>query len=66
MLNWKLLRTPEGDRAEEERAEAMACLAATDWYVTRAADPSDGRPVPDDVIARRRGARLILSGGGHA
>ncbi|WP_298618674.1 hypothetical protein [uncultured Zoogloea sp.] len=66
MLNWSLLRTPEGERREDARALARAYLDATDWYVTRAVDPSDGRPLPEDVIDRRRAARTVLNGGTDA
>ena len=61
MLNWNMLRTPEGGRRADDRAKALADLAATDWYVIRALDPYDGRPPPEDVLELRRAARALLS-----
>jgi MoxR-like ATPase len=59
-MDWSKLRTAKAERREEACAEALAELAVTDWYVIRAADPSDGLPIPEDVIARRRAARAVL------
>jgi hypothetical protein len=51
------------ERAAQERdaarAEALAYLAETDWFVTRLAET--GKPVPDDVAARRATARKAAS-----
>ena len=41
------------------RAEAQAYLDGTDWMVTRQAET--GKPVPDDVTAKRAAARQTLS-----
>ena len=41
------------------RAEAQAYLDSTDWMVTRQAET--GRPIPEDVKARRAAARETLS-----
>ena len=41
------------------RAEAQAYLDSTDWMVTRHAET--GRPIPDDVKARRQAARETLN-----
>jgi hypothetical protein len=60
MINWSLMRTPEGERREAARDDARGYLAETDWYVTRAADPSDGRAMPEDVAAGRAAARRVL------
>ena len=46
---------------ETERAQARQYLAATDWYVIRAADT--GEPMPAPVRARRIAARQVLSEG---
>ncbi len=32
-------------------------LRYTDWYVTRAADPTDARPVPIEIVAEREAIR---------
>jgi 2,4-dienoyl-CoA reductase-like NADH-dependent reductase (Old Yellow Enzyme family) len=52
----------EAAAAEQARAvaEARAYLADTDWMVIRAAE--SGKPVPDDVIAARVAARVVISG----
>lgn len=59
-------------RAEEELAinaimeqevvnmEARNFLASTDWYVTRQAET--GKPIPDDVSAKRQEARDSITG----
>ena len=43
---------------EEKRAEALAYLAKTDWYVTRAMET--GRAVPVGVTEKREAARRSL------
>ncbi|MGX1100262.1 hypothetical protein [Amorphus sp. MBR-141] len=43
--------------ANHVREEARRRLALTDWYVTRAADPSDGTPVPPEILAHRSAIR---------
>lgn len=44
---------------EEAENEARAYLMASDWYVTRAAEPN-GKPIPKDVLKKRREAREVL------
>lgn len=39
---------------EQIKAEAARRLRSTDWMVTRATDPSDGRPMPEAVVEQRR------------
>lgn len=39
------------------KAEAARRLRLTDWYVIRAADPSDGTPVPADIQTQRDAIR---------
>lgn len=39
-------------------ADARRQLAATDWYVTRLNDPSDGRPIPQEILDARATWRL--------
>lgn len=48
---------PQPPKVAEVKGECARRLAFTDWYVTRAADPSDGRPMPDDVAERRTAIR---------
>lgn len=43
--------------AEVAKAEALAYLAATDWYVTRQMET--GKAIPEDVVARRAAARDV-------
>ena len=35
------------------KVTAASLLAATDWMITRASDPSSAKPVPQDVLDRR-------------
>jgi hypothetical protein len=56
------MQTPDDHQKAHARDEALAYLAATDWYVVRTADPSDGKAIPDDVLAKRRAARAVLNG----
>lgn len=67
-VNWTQ-RESEADRVKRaaddvrkaKRAAARQYLADTDWYITRALDPSDGRPVPEDVLTARAQARKTAS-----
>ena len=56
-------------RTEEEVAEqelqakvnkALNYLSSTDWYVERLNDPSSGKAIPEEILAKRAEARLIL------
>lgn len=49
--------SPEPVTVEMVKREAGRRLKYTDWYVTRAADPTDGRPVPESVLAERAALR---------
>ena len=62
------IRTAEdiaADRAAAARARAAAeahrYLAETDWMVIRAAET--GKPVPEEVMASRAQARLLIQSG---
>jgi hypothetical protein len=35
------------------KADLAAALAKTDWHVIRAADPSSGKPLTDEVLQER-------------
>ena len=35
------------------KADLAAALTKTDWHVIRAADPTSGKPLPDDVLQER-------------
>ena len=61
---------PEPEFTDEELAqqelnkkkqEALQCLEDTKWYIERLADPSSGKAVPEDVLAKRAEARDILN-----
>ena len=41
----------------EVNCYCAASLKVTDWYVTRAADPSSGKAVPDDIKTERTAFR---------
>ena len=62
--------TPELEFTDEELAqqelnkkkqEALQYLEDTKWYIERLADPSSGKAVPEDVLAKRAESRDILS-----
>ena len=60
------IKTPADLQAERDaharevaRREAQDYLARTDWFVTRLAET--GKPVPDDVVAKRAAAREAAS-----
>lgn len=59
---WTDPRSPEMlaalARTEAQKA-AREYLAETDWMVTRAAET--GKPIPEDVLAKRAAARATLS-----
>ena len=46
-------------RQERVNAESLAYLAATDWMVLRAVD-DPSKPVPQDVLAKRKAARAAV------
>lgn len=61
---------PEPEFTDEELAqqelnkrkqEANQYLVDTAWYIERLADPSSGKAVPEDVLAKRAEAREILN-----
>jgi hypothetical protein len=43
--------------APDLKAEALAYLASTDWYIVRFVETQ--KPVPDDVLDKRAEARLV-------
>ena len=43
------------------KQEALQYLEDTKWYIERLADPSSGKAVPEDVLAKRAEAREILN-----
>ncbi len=51
------LREPTLPTVGAVKAEAARRLSVTDWYITRAMDPSDGREVPAEVLAQRSAIR---------
>lgn len=56
--SWSMTGTrPKRPTVAEIKAEAARRLAATDWYIVRAADPSGGAPIPDEILAQRAAIR---------
>ena len=62
MIDWSKVitadqkqREAEADKIAQVNAEALAYLASTDWYATRAF--GGGKPVPADIEASRQAAR---------
>lgn len=55
----------EQELAQQElnkrKQEALQYLEDTKWYIERLADPSSGKAVPEDVLAKRAEAREILN-----
>ena len=57
-------RTPEEIRTTEintQIAEAKSYLAETGWYVERLNDPSSGKAIPEEVLAKRAEARELIN-----
>ena len=62
--------TPEPEFTEEELQitsinkqiqEAKIYLASTGWYVERLNDPSSGKAIPEEVLAKRVEARELIN-----
>ena len=62
--------TPEPEFTDEELQitsinkqiqEAKTYLATTAWYVERLNDPSSGKAIPEDVLAKRSEARELIN-----
>lgn len=62
--------TPEPEFTDEELQvtsinkqiqEAKTYLASTSWYVERLNDPSSGKAIPEDVLAKRAEARELIN-----
>lgn len=62
--------TPEPEFTEEEliaievsnkKQEALKYLVNTAWYIERLNDPSSGKAIPEEVLAKRAEAREILN-----
>lgn len=63
---------PEPEFTDEElvaievankKQEALKYLVNTAWYIERLNDPSSGKAIPEEVLAKRAEARLILDEG---
>ena len=57
-------RTPEEIRTVEintQIAEAKQYLADTGWYIERLNDPSSGKAIPEEVLAKRAEARELIN-----
>lgn len=63
---------PEPEFTDEEliaieiankKQEALNYLVNTAWYIERLNDPSSGKAIPEEVLAKRAEARLILDEG---
>ena len=62
--------TPEPEFTNEELAqqelnkkkqEALQYLVDTAWYIERLSDPSSGKAVPEEVLAKRAEARELIN-----
>lgn len=63
---------PEPEFTDEElvaieiankKQEALNYLVNTAWYIERLNDPSSGKAIPEEVLAKRAEARLTLDEG---
>ena len=45
----------------KRKQEALKYLADTGWYVERLNDPSSGKAIPEDVLAKRVEARELIN-----
>ena len=70
VLEWLKNNTPEPEFTEEELQitsinkqiqEAKTYLASTAWYVERLNDPSSGKAIPEEVLAKRAEARELIN-----
>lgn len=48
---------------QKKKQEALQYLEDTKWYIERLSDPSSGKAIPEEVLAKRAEARLILDEG---
>ena len=56
------LNTPTEKQVMEQRiAEAKQYLADTGWYIERLNDPSSGKAIPEEVLAKRAEARELIN-----
>ena len=67
---WLKDNTPEPEFTEEEIRlqeinsqiqEAKQYLTETGWYIERLNDPSSGKAIPEEVIAKRAEARELIN-----
>ena len=52
--------TPE-QVLQQQIQEAKTYLASTAWYVERLNDPSSGKAIPEEVLAKRAEARELIN-----
>ena len=61
----ELLDALEADSKEQslisQIQEAKTYLASTAWYVERLSDPSSGKAIPEEVLAKRAEARELIN-----
>ena len=63
----QLFTTETNDEKLEKVAKTMLIqiasqyLASTSWYVERLNDPSSGKAIPEDVLAKRAEAREVIN-----
>ena len=46
---------------EQQISEAKAYLTETGWYIERLNDPSSGKEIPEEVLAKRAEARELIN-----
>ena len=56
------LNTPTPEQVlQQQIAEAKQYLADTGWYIERLNDPSSGKAIPEEVLAKRTEARELIN-----
>ena len=56
------LNTPTPEQVlQQQISEAKTYLASTAWYVERLNDPSSGKAIPEEVLAKRAEARELIN-----
>lgn len=57
----EIIEPTEEEIIAQKVQEANAYLASTAWYIERFNDPSSGKEVPAEVLAKRAEAREFIS-----
>lgn len=56
-----VIERPIEEILKQQIQEAKTYLTDTAWYVERLNDPSSGKAIPEDVLAKRAEARALIN-----